>query len=195
MPDLTDDYLLMLDLETTGLDPSRDSVLEYAMVLVDANDLTVLWSDTQLIATRIPLNQMHMSPYVRNMHTNSGLLAEHMGHKGPLLPLEETLARALGMMTQHWLPSERLSSNSVAWATLCGYSIHFDRGFLKQQAPNFEAKCSHRMLDVSTLRRCTKQWAPNLLREAVGAQHRALVDCLDALDELRPYRKLFLAQK
>jgi len=197
---LRDHYLLFLDLETTGLDPVRDLPLEVGLLLVRAVDLEVMWSFVESpLKTPVPAYQLAMSDVVRAMHDKSGLLAAMTwptgapAIAGPAVTLEEALASALNRMAEsmEWVPSTGFADATCFkenWITLAGYSIHFDRAFLKHHAPQFEARCHHQMLDVSSLRRCAKEWAPGLVGEQ-GVTHRALDDCYTALDELRLHKR------
>ena len=195
---LRTEYLLVLDLETTGLNPDYDIPLEVAMLLVRAADLEVMWSTSAILATPNPISLLTetLPSAVREMHNKSGLLdllatAEAHPRIYQRHSLETTLANALDRMTTALMFDAGVYP-SVPWITLCGYSIHFDRGFLKRHAPRFEARCDHRMLDVSSLRRCAAQWSPHLV-PAQASTHRALDDCYAALDELRGYKQLFPA--
>ena len=201
---LRTEYLLVLDLETTGLNPDYDIPLEVAMLLVRAADLEVMWSTAATLATPEPISALTeaLPQVVREMHAKSGLLdllatAEAHPRLYQRHSLETTLANALDRMTTALMADAPgyvypQATTAVQWITLCGYSIHFDRGFLKRHAPRFEARCDHRMLDVSSLRRCAQQWSPHLV-PAQASTHRALDDCYAALDELRGYRQLFPA--
>ena len=193
---LRTEYLVVLDLETTGLNPDYDIPLEVAMLLVRAADLEVMWSTSAILATPNPISLLTetLPSVVREMHAKSGLLdllatAEAHPRIYQRHSLETTLANALDRMTTALTFD---AGAQTQWITLCGYSIHFDRGFLKRHAPRFEARCDHRMLDVSSLRRCAQQWAPHLV-PAQASTHRALDDCYAALDELRGYKQLFPA--
>ena len=166
------------------------------MLLVRAADLEVMWSTSAILATPNPISLLTetLPSAVREMHNKSGLLdllatAEAHPRIYQRHSLETTLANALDRMTTALTFD---AGAQTQWITLCGYSIHFDRGFLKRHAPRFEARCDHRMLDVSSLRRCAQQWSPHLV-PAQSSTHRALDDCYAALDELRGYRQLFPA--
>ena len=201
---LRTEYLVVLDLETTGLNPDYDIPLEVAMLVVRAADLEVLWSTSAILATPNPISLLTetLPSAVREMHNKSGLLnlltiAEAHPRLYQRHSLETTLANALDRMTTALMADAPgyvypQATTAVPWITLCGYSIHFDLSFLKRHAPQFVTCCDHRMLDVSSLRRCAAQWSPHLV-PAQSSTHRALDDCYAALDELRGYRQLFPA--
>ena len=66
--------LLFFDLETTGLDPEKDSILEVAALPFKLTDK--FWDDYEPESWVIGFNGEIESEYVREMHTETGLLAE-----------------------------------------------------------------------------------------------------------------------
>ena len=67
---------LWADLETTGLDPNEDSILEAAVVVTDRN-LVCLYSGELVVGmTFTGQARLNANDYVREMHTKSGLLTE-----------------------------------------------------------------------------------------------------------------------
>lgn len=147
---------LWYDLETTGLDPERDRILEIAAVLTGPDLVPVQRWHLPVRAPQYVLT--NLTPFILDMHTKNGLLAE--------IPGGVSLAQAEDVLLS-------MISN-VDKPILAGFSIQFDRGFTKHWMPTFESKLSHRMLDVSSLKM--------LYRDATGtdpwkeqiAAHRAM---------------------
>lgn len=90
-----DDYILFLDLETTGTDPERDLVLEVGWVFVEAKSLNTICSLERLTETPMPVHQIPMSPFVREMHRESGLLAAHRFSNLAKFNINEVFAECL----------------------------------------------------------------------------------------------------
>lgn len=168
---------LWLDLETTGLDPHRCRILEWAAVLA-ADDQD---GDMQ------PINKfdsvIHVDPgdalpemddYVRKMHTNNGLLAECYAGGASLSESEDFLIELVG-------------GPSTRGVILAGASVHFDLGFLRVHMQRFAACLSHRVLDVRTLKLAENAWGDGIA-DATVAAHRALSDVLVSLSEARVIR-------
>lgn len=184
-----DNCILFLDLETTGTDPEKDLVLEVGAVLVEAVSLDNVWQQTSYIHTLSDPTES-MSDFVKDMHTNSGLIKGlEEDHDEVRFSLEDTLSNYLSMIRNGlWLPYADVYGQQ--WIRLGGYSPQFDRQFIQRHAPHFSKLLHHRMIDVSTLRACAKAWAPHLVEDQDVA-HRALADCLAAIEELKTYRKIF----
>ncbi len=173
--------LIWIDLEMTGLDTDRDSILEIATVVTDAQ-LEVL-AEGPALAIAHPLSTLEaMDEWNRNQHGRSGLW-QRVLEQG--VPMSEAQSRTLAFLAA-WLPP--------GTSPMCGNSICQDRRFLHREMPQLERYFHYRNLDVSTVKELARRWAPEVLA-GVGkdSQHTALSDTHDSIDELRYYRK-FMGQ-
>ncbi len=61
--------------------------------------------------------------------------------------------------------------------------------------PELMKNLHYRTIDVSTLKELARRWYPDvyLNRPPKNGGHRALADIIESLDELRYYRKAFMA--
>ena len=169
--------LVWIDLEMTGLDTDRDSILEIATVVTDAG-LNVL-AEGPSLAIAHPLASLEaMDEWNRNQHGRSGLWRRVL-EEG--VPMAEAERRTLAFL-QEWLGPKQ--------SPMCGNSICQDRRFLHREMPELERFFHYRNLDVSTLKELARRWAPQVLggvRKA--AAHTALSDVHDSIEELRHYRR------
>jgi oligoribonuclease len=165
---------LFLDLETTGLDPARCSILECAAVVVDSG--LVVLEETEM-GLHFDLDQHDMiDPVVVEMHTANELWSDCEQIADDV----DTLVCVLdGVIDRYeWDEGKPI---------LAGSSIHFDRSFLQVHAPAIVTRLHYRMLDVSSLK---------MLRRDAGAPdmpkgdepHRALPDALYSLAQARQIR-------
>jgi len=178
-----EDYLLFLDLETTGNDAERDHVLECGYVLVERASLDEVGHGSSLILAPAPVSMLIRDPFVVDMHTKNGLIVSH--GDAISLPLSTYLNNLFASMVVQG------SADLTPCITLAGYSPNFDRQFIVRDAPHFARFLHHRMMDISSLRACAKVWAPHLVKEQEVA-HRALADCYAAIEELKTYKAVFL---
>jgi len=173
-------HLVWMDLEMTGLDPERDTILEIATLITDAQlnvvaegPVLAIHHDQQALDT--------MNEWCIRQHGESGL-------SGRVLESRTTLAEAeaatLEFIQQH--VAQRASP-------LCGNSIHQDRRFLVRYMPTLEAWMHYRNVDVSTIKELAARWYPGLKPPAKSGTHLALDDVRDSIAELRFYReKVFI---
>jgi oligoribonuclease len=76
---------------------------------------------------------------------------------------------------------------------MCGNTIGQDRRFLVKYMPKLEAFFHYRNIDVSTLKELAKRWRPEIYNAFKKQQkHTALADVHESIDELAHYRKGFL---
>ena len=168
-------HLAWIDLEMTGLDPLCDDILQAALMVTTA-DLEVLeeyacdvWQPESSLAK--------MRPFVRDMHTTTGLLKRVRQSRMDLGAAE----RALLERVAGWCPYP---------AILCGNSVGHDKRFLEQHMPGLNAYLSYRVLDVSSVKLLASRWygeASVFVKPEVGA-HDALVDIKNSVAELAHYR-------
>jgi oligoribonuclease len=170
--------LAWMDLEMTGLDPDRHTIVEIATLLTDDN-LELVAEGPDLIVHATEAELAEMDDFVTKMHTKSGLLPEIQTSS---LTLAEAGAQTLAFLEEH-IPEART-------VPLCGNSIGTDRRFLAKYLPGIEEFLHYRSIDVSTLKELARRWHPEVLESAPDkvAGHRALDDIRESLDELRHYR-------
>ena len=171
--------LVWMDLEMTGLDPSRHVIVEIATLVTDDN-LEMVGEGLDLVVHQPPAALAEMEDIVRNMHTSSGLIKEI---EASTISLEDAGAQTLEFIKNH-VPEPR----SVP---LCGNSIGTDRRFLAAYLSDVEEYLHYRSIDVSSVKELAKRWFP---KECAGAPQknsarRALGDIEESVAELRYYRE------
>ncbi len=168
--------LVWIDLEMTGLDTGRDSIIEIATVVTDSQ-LEILAEGPEL-AIAHPLATLEaMDEWNRNQHGGSGLWRRVL-EEG--VPMAEAEARTLAFL-QQWVPAGQ--------SPMCGNSICQDRRFLHRLMPALERHFHYRNLDVSTIKELARRWAPEVLAGVrKDSAHTALSDVRDSIAELRHYR-------
>ena len=172
--------LIWIDLEMTGLDTTKDSIIEVATIVTDAQ-LNILAEGPEL-AIHQPSEVLDaMDEWNTRQHGQSGLI-------------ERVRKSPLGEAEAERLTIEFLAGHVPAGASpMCGNSICQDRRFLARCMPELEAFFHYRNLDVSTIKELMARWAPpNLLSGfRKGSTHLALDDTRDSIRELRYYRECF----
>jgi oligoribonuclease len=168
-----------MDLEMTGLDPSRHVIVEIATIVTD-DELNVIGEGLDIVVHQPPEALNEMDDFVRAMHTSSGLL-DAIG--ASTVSLHEAGERTLELMKSH-VTEERT-------VPLCGNSIGTDRRFLSAQLPAIEQYLHYRSVDVSTIKELVRRWYPGVLAAAPekAGSHRALDDIIESIAELRYYRE------
>lgn len=177
------DYIVWVDCEMTGLEITVDEICEIGVVVTDG-ELNVLDPGLQLVIKPSAKALRNMGDFVRQMHTDSGLLEE--------IPKGISMAKAEKQVLEYikqWVSEERT-------APLAGNSIGTDRMFLNRQMPNLDKFLHYRNIDVSSLKELSRRWFPRVyfqLPKKTG-NHRALADILESIQELRYYRKAILVE-
>jgi oligoribonuclease len=177
----SDQNLIWIDLEMTGLSPENDRIIEIAVVVTDAQlgnrvegpVFAVHQSDAALDA---------MDAWNKGTHGRSGLIDRV---KASTVDEAAASAQVIEFLKQY------VGKNT---SPMCGNSICQDRRFLAKHMPELEAFFHYRNLDVSTLKELAKRWKPDILAGFKKAQaHTALADIHESIDELAYYRQHFLA--
>ena len=172
------DRLVWIDCEMTGLDIRADALIEVAALVTDF-DLAVLGEGVDIVIKPPPEALDQMVPFVRQMHTTSGLLEELDAGT----TLEDAQAQVLAYVRQHCADGSR--------PPLAGNTVATDRAFLSRDTPELEAFLHYRIVDVSSIKELSRRWFPRAYYNAPAKNggHRALADIRESIEELRYYRE------
>lgn len=173
--------LAWIDLEMTGLDTSRNVIVEIATLLTD-DSLEIIAEGPDLVIHQPPEALSLMDEVVVNMHTRSGLLPEI---EASTITVKDATDATMAFLREHIAEPRTVP--------LCGNSIGTDRRFLAAYMPEIEEFLHYRSVDVSTLKELIKRWNPAILKDAPrkAEGHRALDDIRESVLELRYYRDTF----
>ncbi len=179
MAQLSDDNLIWIDLEMTGLDPEGDQIIEIATIITNSQ-LEIL-AEGPVVAIHQPDSILDkMDEWNTSHHTSSGLVDR--------VKSSDQTARDAEKVTIEFLSKWVRKGVSP----MAGNSICQDRRFMARQMPILEDYFHYRNLDVSTIKILATRWAPQV---ASGfkkeSQHLALSDIRDSISELRHYKRHF----
>lgn len=176
----SDQNLVWLDCEMTGLDPEKERVIEIA-VIVTGPELTPRVEGPVLVIHQSDALLDQMDNWNKGTHGRSGLI-----DKVRASTLSETDAETQILTFLATYVSKGVSP-------LCGNTISQDRRFLVKYMPKLEAFLHYRNVDVSTFKELAKRWSPAVCSAFKKQQsHTALADVHESIDELEHYRKHFL---
>lgn len=173
----SDDNLIWVDLEMTGLDPETHKIIEIASIVTDS-ELNIL-AEGPVIAIHQPETELaKMDDWCTNTHTASGLVARVQASEHN----EESAIRETIAFLEKWVPKGK--------SPICGNSIGQDRRFLYKHMPELEEYFHYRYVDVSTIKELTRRWKPEVL-DGFSKQgtHLALDDIRESIAELKFYRE------
>ena len=172
------DPLVWIDCEMTGLDLSRDALVEIACLVTDG-DLKILDDGINLVIKPPAESLQTMPELVRQMHTTSGLLAELDAG----ITLDQAQEQVLAYIKEHCADGSR--------PPLAGNTVATDRAFLARDMQALESFLHYRIVDVSSIKELSRRWYPRAYFAAPTKRgnHRALADIQESIEELRYYRE------
>lgn len=195
MPAPNPDIIAWIDVETTGLDPAREHLLEISLIITD-NELNPV-ADPVSVLIDPSVEDAHpdykvgsdiartVSDFIRDMHTSNGLFAD--------------LDAGLGVAPDE---ADGLIADAINAAAgeggkplLAGNSITLDRNFLEAQAPRTYAALHYRSIDVTSIENDLDR---DGFAEPIAAwhaarpkkSHRGADDIRDSIDQLRALRRI-----
>ena len=176
----SDQNLVWLDCEMSGLDPEKERLLEIAVV-VTGPDLTPRIEGPVLVIHQSDAVLDGMDSWNKGTHGRSGLIDKV---KASTID-EATAEQQLIQFISRYIPK--------SGSPMCGNTIGQDRRFLVKYMPKLEAYFHYRNLDVSTLKELAKRWKPAAYNAFKKQQaHTALADVHESIEELVHYRETFL---
>ncbi len=173
----SNENLVWIDLEMTGLDPEKETIIEIATIVTDKN-LNVLAKGPNLAIYQERTVMDAMDKWCTQHHSDSGLTVRVSSSPIDIVQAEaETLA-----FLEQYLPAGA--------SPICGNSVGQDRRFLYRYMPKLEAFFHYRYIDVSTIKELAMRWKPEVLEGfAKQGSHLAMDDIMESINELAYYRK------
>jgi oligoribonuclease len=186
----SDQNLIWIDCEMTGLDPESDRLIEIAVIVTGAG-LTPRIEGPVLVIHQSDAQLDKMDAWNKGTHGRSGLIDKV---KASTVTEEQAEQQILDFVAKYAPKGS---------TPMCGNSIGQDRRFLVKYMPKLEAFFHYRNVDVSTLKELAKRWRPEVYnsfkkqQKAHGAGRcarvhrracplpRALSSRLTALERLR----------
>ena len=176
----SDQNLVWLDCEMTGLDYLENRLLEIAVV-VTSSDLSIRVESPVMVIKTSELQLAKMDKWNTSTHGKSGLIDKVRASK-------LTAVKAEAQLLEFLKPFVHKQTSPM-----CGNTIGQDRKFLSRYMPKLEAFFHYRNLDVSTLKELAKRWQPDVYKGFKKKQkHTALADVHESIDEMIYYRDNFL---
>jgi oligoribonuclease len=171
-----------MDLEMTGLDPEKDTIIEIATIITDS-DLNVVAEGPEIAIHQEPERFGQMDDWNKEQHTKSGLWQKVLASK---ISLSEAEAQTLAFIKRFVEPRS---------SPLCGNTIWQDRRFIARYMPLIDAHLHYRMIDVSTVKELSRRWYGDEVKYTKEkGLHRALEDIRESVEELKFYRRSIFVQ-
>lgn len=169
--------LVWIDCEMTGLDLSRDRILEIAVIITDG-DLNPVDEGIEYVIKTDKDVLDSMGDWCKRQHGESGLTEACLSSPHA----HDIVRRAVLDYIKKWIPRQRAG-------VLAGNSVHADRVFLVQEMPEVVDWLHYRVVDVSSIKELCRRWYPSQVLQKTNDDHRALADIRASIDELKWYRE------
>ena len=174
----------MADVQMTGLDVERDTILSISCFITNAQ-LELLdehgW-DAVIHHDKSTLDQMN--EWCINTHGKSGLTASAIASR---TTAEDASKGLLAYIKKHIAEPRK--------GLLAGNSVHCDKEFLKKAPYNRVLDyLGYRIMDVSSIKEAARRWSPDETLEQIPKKkglHQAREDILESIEEARHYRNVF----
>ena len=171
-----EDRMVWIDLEMTGLDISREKIIEIATIVTEG-DLTLVSEGPSLAISQPESELEKMDDWNITHHTKNGLL-KRVRSDGVAIAQAERLT--LEFLMEHCL---------AGVPPLCGNTIGQDRRFLRRYMPELHEFFHYRSVDVTSVKEIVRRWYPKAPRFSKPSGHRALDDIRGSIEELSHFRE------
>ena len=123
--------LIWIDLEMTGLDPEQERIIEIATIITDSN-LTIIAEGPNLIIHQPKELLENMDEWNKNQHGNSGLIKAVN---------ESSISEQAAEIETLEFVSKYVGNKK---SPMCGNTVSHDRRFLTKHMPNLESYFHYR---------------------------------------------------
>lgn len=175
----TQDKLVWIDMEMTGLQVFDDHIMEIAVVITDYDLNLVAQMPTSLAVHLTDAQLAKMNDWCVEHHGKSGLTQRC---RDSTLTIQQVEQQVLNFVKLH------VAAQS---APIAGNSVYMDRFFMKREMPLLDAYLHYRIVDVSSIKELQRHWyTPKQVAPFVKkGTHQALDDILESIAELKHYKQ------
>lgn len=167
----SEENLLWIDLEMTGLNYKKDKIIEVACIVTD-KDLNILAMGPDIPIKVSNLRLSRMDDWNKTHHKESGLI-ERIQKGGVQIKKAEKMI--LDFVKEYCVEGKTI---------IAGSSIHVDRRFIEKDMPKLAKYLHYRMIDVTVVSVLQKRWYPDIEEFKSKEAHRALEDIKESIDRL-----------
>ncbi len=192
--------LIFLDLETTGVltpqgnVPAGGCILELAMLAVHPQTLQEVhaFSTPIAVAPQVFADLQRDNPFVYDMHTQNGLIAEILAgrapsRRGPDRDSDLPSVAEAEAMAMRWFDMAG-GATDQGRSPLCGANVHFDLRWLQQAGmPGLALTFNHRILDSNFCWQIGEFICGRPAQKKLDVAHRALADCRQSVQTIRTF--------
>ena len=171
--------LVWIDLEMTGLDPENERIIEIATIITDSN-LTIVAEGPNLVINQPKELMDNMDEWNTKQHGNSGLIKS---------VLESSITEQAAEIETLEFISKYVGNKK---SPMCGNTVSHDRRFLSKYMPRLESYFNYRHIDVSSFKETAVRWMNEAQVYEKKGSHRALGDIKESVEELKFYKQLYM---
>ena len=169
--------LIWVDLEMTGLDPEKERIIEIATIITDSN-LTIVAEGPNLVIHQSKELMANMDDWNTNQHGSTGLT--QAVHNSSVSEQEAEI------ITLEFISKYVGHKKSP----MCGNTVSHDRRFLAKYMPSVESYFHYRHIDVSSVSELVSRWMNDAQTYDKNGSHRAKDDIIDSINELKLYKSM-----
>ena len=169
--------LIWIDLEMTGLDPENERMIEIATSITDSN-LTIVAEGPNLVINQPKELIDSMDEWNTNQHGNSGLIKS--------VQQSSISEQAAEIETLEFISKYVGNKKSP----MCGNTVSHDRRFLAKYMPGLESYFHYRHVDVSSVKELISRWMNDAQTYDKKGSHRAMDDIKESINELKLYKQM-----
>lgn len=169
-------WLLWIDIETDGLDPIDNNILQIACILTNFNLETEHYSQEYTI--HYTEKDLNLSDWCKNQHHKSGLLKKVYNSNISLQEAELDIIKLLNCY---------ISVKDIVH--IAGNSVYFDKSFIDRHMPLLSSRLNRRVVDVSSISILCNNLSNNIYNNKPIKinNHTALCDIRESITELKYY--------
>lgn len=178
---MTTEHIIWVDVETTGINPSKEHLLQVACLITDG-DLNILNDgyEAKILYPETEMNAMRSKaiPYVQEMHDKTDLWQQCVAQGVPLVEAEDGLLAEI----RRFIPENEKPR-------LGGNSITLDRNFLSAYMPRVLSALHYRSYDMSSVSGFLALTADVPFYEK-NSTHDAFDDIIESINEAKYYASI-----